>query len=327
MAYGISLSRISVLLAALMFGGCASLAFQQDVPRHAYVAGGEDEFDRYMPIVVSEHPDRSYNRIGRPEVTEDAEQVRLTINPDMAVAYAEKRRFETDRAAYTNFIYRIHFEKVPFSLLPFNLTEGRNVGLLIVITLNERQQPVLITTVHTCGCYMAMVPTNYLPEDAYPPHWDRQGQDVYGASLPGLLKFDATEKGEKFVIYLRDETHRVIHLDVASHDDVAARYDIQPLTVHPVAALDALELADSGARVSMFEPGGSRQDYVRDSHKPFEFLFMSWWSFDVRVGVDKRYGLPGGQGRVFYTSLKPWARRESDMRDFPAFLRYWGWHL
>jgi len=30
---------------------------------------------------------------------------------------------------------------------------------------------------------------------------------------------------------------------------------------------------------------------------------------------------------VFYTSLKPWRRHDSDMWPFADFLRYWGWHL
>ena len=53
---------------------------------------------------------------------------------------------------------------------------------------------------------------------------------------------------------------------------------------------------------------------------------MSWWALDWYVGVDKELGKPD-EGRVFYTSLKPWARKRSNMEDFTTFLDYWGWDL
>ena len=160
---------------------------------------------------------------------------------------------------------------MPFSLLPFNLTTGKNVGLLFVVTLNENQQPILITTVHTCGCYLAIVPTNYLPQDARPVNWNTESQRVYGATLPGLLKFDDVGDDEKFVIYLQDETHRVIHLDIATPDDLLAQYGTHKLAMEPVSNLDTLMLPDDNQQISMFESSGSRQGYVRDSYSRSSF--------------------------------------------------------
>lgn len=319
--------KIGTVISVFLLGGCASQAFQNDVPRQAFVAPGSDNFARHMPIIVSEYPSSSYNRIGQPEAVREDGQIRLWINTDVPVAYTEKRHFETAKGKYTNLIYRIHFEKVPFSLLPFNLTTGKNVGLLFIVTLNEKQQPILITSVHTCGCYLAIVPTNYLQRDAYPDNWNTESQRVYGATLPGLLKFDDVDDDEKFVIYLHDKTHRVIHLDIATIDDLVGLYGVHQLAIKPIDKLDSLMLSDGGKQVSMFESSGSRKDYVRDSRKPFEFLLMSWWAMDIRVGVDKRYGKAGHEGQVFYTSLKPWAQKESDMRDFPSFLGFWDWRL
>ena len=119
----------------------------------------------------------------------------------------------------------------------------------------------------------------------------------------------------------------MIRLDIATTGEIVSAYHTNPVSVQPVSVLDALPLPENGQRVSMFESEGSRRDYVRNSYKPFEFLFMSWWSLDPRVGNDKRYGKPGGRSPAFYTSLKPWARQDSDMREFNAFLRYWGWQL
>ena len=318
------LIRTMIISAVFLLGGCASVVFEQDLPRQAFVASGSDEFARHMPVIVSERPRHSFNRIGHPEIIKEGELLQLIINPDAAVVYTEKRSFETSRGQYTNLIYRLHFEKVPFSLLPFNLTTGKNVGLLLVVTLNSDQQPILISTVHTCGCYLAMQPTNYLPKAAYPNRWNTLQQSVYGANLPGLIKFDPLNDA-KLVIYLQDETHRVNHIEVVPMQDVMTQYATQPLTLQPMGDLD--QLLVEGQRVSMFETKGAEYGYVRNVVKPFELLLVSWWALDSHVGVDKRYGEAGDPGPRFYTSIKPWARQASDMRDFPRFLDYWGWRL
>lgn len=333
------LLKITMVMSIFLLGGCAGLIFEENLPRQAYAASGVDEFSRHMPVIVSERPRHSYNRMGQPEVIKQGDQLQLRINPDMAMVYTEKRLFETANGHYTNLIYRLHFEKVPFSLLPFNLTTGKNVGLLLVVTLNSEQQAVLVTTVHTCGCYLAMQPTNDLPEVAYPDNWNTHQQSVYGAVLPGLLKLDGTAD-EKLVIYLQGETHRVNHIDILPLHRVKTQYASQPLALLPMSDLDelhnldklgsdrsALDKSGSAKLESMFEMSGADLGYVRGASKPFEFLLMSWWALDSHIGVDKRYGRAGDAGPSFYTSIKPWARQASDMRDFPRFLNYWGWRL
>ena len=54
---------------------------------------------------------------------------------------------------------------------------------------------------------------------------------------------------------------------------------------------------------------------------------MSLISMDLFVGTDKAYGNSLETGNRFYTSLKPWNRKESDMWHFTKFLRFWGWRL
>ena len=321
------LKILGVVISLNLATGCASLEYHSGVPGQAYVATGNDLVSRYMPVIVSQNPEYSYNRIGRPDIIEVGQKYRLGIDSEVAAVYYEKRFFETTRGSYTNLIYRIHFAKVPMSLLPFNLTTGKNVGLIFIVTLNDRQQPVLITMVHTCGCYLAMVPTDNLQEDAFPEGWNTDSQHVYGATLPGLLRIGHTTGNNKFIVVLKNGTHRVIHIDAAQIDELKSQYGSISMVMKPASELEAL-MPDNGQHsVSMFETDGPRRGYVRDSHKPFEFLFMSWWAMDWYVGVDKLYGKPGQDGPPFNTSLKPWARSESDMRDFPRFLRYWGWHL
>ena len=54
---------------------------------------------------------------------------------------------------------------------------------------------------------------------------------------------------------------------------------------------------------------------------------MSWWTFDWRVGEDKKLGKNKNDSILFYTSLAPWYKDSSDMRDFNTFLKVWGWDL
>jgi hypothetical protein len=102
-----------------------------------------------------------------------------------------------------------------------------------------------------------------------------------------------------------------------------------PQRVIPFRPMDELEniSAGDGNVVSFYETSGARAGYVRNSGKIWERLLISWWALDWRVGEDKRFAPGESDGPVFYTSLKPWARQESDLLDFPGFLRYWGWKL
>ena len=110
-----------------------------------------------------------------------------------------------------------------------------------------------------------------------------------------------------------------------STQTLRTKYGVIDTPLRPMEDLQSIPLGDS--TISFFEKDGSRTGYVKGSYKPFERLLMSWWSFDLRVGEDKAYWPKEKTGAIFYTSLKYWAREDSDMRNFPRFLKYWGWNL
>lgn len=110
------------------------------------------------------------------------------IGPVCFLCYYETRRFQISRSTYTNLIFRVHFEKVPLNFFPFYLGAGENVGLLVIVILDLKGQPLLYTLVHTCGCYLAFIPTSYMPEQSFPKIWDKGRQTVYLENLPGMLK-------------------------------------------------------------------------------------------------------------------------------------------
>lgn len=291
----------------------------------AYQVAGDTALHKMAPIFLIEQPQYSYNRIGEPvAIKTDTGQYNISINTERPTIYAERRSWRGAHGSYTNLIYRIHFPEIPCSLIPFHLSAGKNIGLFVIITLDKDNQPLLITTVQACGCYLAFLPTSLLDTSLWPDDWHAEYQYVYGERLPGKICILHSAYQEKLFILLRHGTHRV--KDVWTHESGVVWQEIIPATLQPLEALQALKAGEQET-VSFFETQGPRTDYVVGSQKIWERLLISWWALDWRVGEDKRLGRDTEDGVVLYTSLKPWARKKSDLRNFAAFLNYWGWKL
>ena len=319
-----------VLATALwLLWGCAHHQPLPDETRHwVYQAdgGGPAMVQRWAPAFVAYGHAERFNRIGRPTVrlTSDGDQT-VYVDPEEPVIYYMERAFSTEKASYTNLIYRVHFPEVPFSLIPFNLTAGKNVGLLVVVTLDSRKRPVLVTTVHTCGCYKAIVPTEYLPRGDYPVHWKAEPLDIYGERLPSILNFEGIPT-PRIIVYLRPGVHRVMDLKVRDAGDLVAEpFRTVPMKFDTMEQLERLPVDDG--TTSFYYDEGLLKGHVKGSVKPWETLLMSLFSLDLFVGTDKAYADNARTGNPFYTSLKPWRRQDSNMWDFSRFLHYWGWRL
>lgn len=251
-----------------------------------------------------------------------ANEPQIFIDTSRPTIYTLVQKFTSGGSDYTNLIYRVHFPEVPAG----HLTKGRNVGLLVYVTLNNRDEPVLITTLHTCGCYLAMVPTSNLGRDKWPGDRADGNQDIYGEKLPGHLELPESVPGGRLVIRLRSATHRVMGLEFREVEIGKGGATLErPVDLAPMAALDQIPL--NGGYISFFEKEGRRKGHVKESHKPLERLLMGWWALDLLVGEDKALGPPEETGATFYTSLKFWARQESNIWNFPEFLKYWGWNF
>jgi len=286
------------------------------------------DFSRFAPIFISAQTDQPFNRIGKPfaQLDDSGKEV-IAVDASQSFVYVDRQPFSTNNGQYTNLIYRVHFEKTPFRLFPFHITAGNNNGLLTVITLDAKNRPLLVTTVHTCGCFFAIVPTNYLPAAAYPDGWDLKSQSNYGMTLPGILNFPGEfDAQQRIAVYLKEETHRVMDIQIQTQTQLSELFQTRTLNVSPAADLMKLPLPN-GTTASFFETEGNRKGYVKGSHKPLERLLISWWAFDWYVGEDKANGDKDETGAVFYTSLKPWNRQASDMWAFGEFLEFWGWKL
>lgn len=318
--------HIVLILFFALLSSCAKYP-AKPIPQNvlAYTAEeGAGLLSRYAPVFVAEETHREYNRIGTPVATFRQEQENISVDPAKGTIYTDIRSFSTQKGDYLNLYYRIHFAEVPMSLVPFHLGAGENVGLLAVVTLNQQKEPVLYTLVHTCGCYLAFIATSHLPRESWKSGWENGRQRIFGENLPTVLDF--TQAGpQKVAVNLRSGTHRVKNVWLMTGEELS-RFELTPLKLMPFEALEQLALPD-GNTTSFYEITGARRGYVKGSYKTWERLLISWWAFDSRVGQDKKLGENSEDGIVFYTSLKPWAREESDMRDFSGFLHYWGWRL
>lgn len=322
-----SLQMLAHIVVALLLSACAGLTPAPGDRGGAWLFAAPEVAEpllaRYAPVFIIDEAAKPHNRIGRPAARQlPTGEVRVLVDPDEAVLYAAEQPFRIGRARYLNLVYRLHFQQTPLGLFPFHLEAGNNPGLLLVLTLDQEQRPLLLTTVHTCGCYLAFVPFAAISPASLPPAWNRRQQTVYGQRLPGMLADLASN--ERLAVFVQSGNHRVRDLRLLARKE-QARYRAVEMQVLPLAQLRRLPVAQG--TVSFFEEEGPRQGYVKGSHKPLERLLMSWWAFDWRVGEDKALIEAAGGGPPFYTSLKFWRRHDSDMKDFPRFLKYWGWRL
>jgi len=134
---------------------------------------------------------------------------------------------------------------------------------------------VLYTTVHTCGCYLAFIPTSFLFGEALPGDWQKGRQSVYSENLPGFLDYQGTSpKYSRTVIVLRDGTHRVKDIRLLDADALLAGPRVAA-ALRPLGALEKLPV-ENGTTTSFYESSGARTGYVKGSYKARERLLMSW---------------------------------------------------
>lgn len=319
---------IKLLFVVAFISGCAYTPIRIDVQNTlAFHAASSDELlQRFAPVIVPENTRSEFNRIGRASLRYDnQQQIEAYIDIRAPTLYAERRALTLPSGRrITNLFYRAHFPEVP---LP-HLTAGNNGGLLFIVTLDANNAPLLITTVHSCGCYLAFIPTDQLEKDAWPNNWPVGTQAVYGEQLPTQLTFKGTQLASTRVVFItRDATHRIADVKLSSPEQLRKDFRIATTQLQPMSQLRDLPLPD-GTRASFFHDAGWRKDYVRNAFKPLEFVFMSWWTFDPFVGMDKDYGATASDtATTFYTSLQPWYRQRSDLENFAEFLQFWGFHL
>ena len=313
-------------LLLLLLSGCASHETNRGAIANLHLIAESPSPDLttiFAPVFVLSGQQESYNRIGRVVAKEIDGVEKITIDPDQPVIYADQFSFSTEGGTYINLVYRVHFQKTPFSLIPFHLGAGSNVGLLVIVTLSEDQIPPLVTTVSTCGCYAKLIPTAALPVDAYPADWSNERHSFYGEILPtGVATYTVNDA---LLITVRPKVHRVMDVTISRRETLTKK-DVTPAAILPLQSLKTLALKP-GKATSLYYDAWPLQGHVKGAIKPWESLLLSLVSLDFYVGMDKEYGETTVSGNPFYTSIFPWNRQASNMNNFAQFLIFRGWWL
>ena len=174
---------------------------------------------KHAPVFLIENYDNAYDRIGQPSAAYEPDgDIRIFVDDHKPAMYYMKQPFSTDKGDYVNLVYRIHFKEVPFSLFPFHLTAGNNVGLMVLVTLDADEKPVLVSVVHSCGCYLAIIPTSNLSVEAYPEKWTDGPLNVYGEKLPRMLDCRGMEN-PKLLVFIRTGEHRIMNMEIIDERD------------------------------------------------------------------------------------------------------------
>lgn len=319
--------KFITVLISMLSTVLSSCAHHHDQPQQDQLVRTQksksDRLEQSMaPIFRLSETQNNYNKIGQVIAIGTKNHNSITINPDNPVVYVDTSQFFTEKSRYTNLIYRVHFLKQPFSLIPFNYGAGQHVGLLVILTLNNNHQVILVTTAQTCGCYAISIPTATLDSKAYPRDWPDKEQLVAGEILPARLP--AIGQEDVLQVALRPEVHRVMDLRVVANSSIKDKST--EATISNLATLKQLPLED-GSYTSFYHQHWPLAGHVKGAIKPWETLFLGLASLDFFVGMDKEYGDTRESGNPFYTSLKPWNRRNSDMNNFAIYLKFNGWDL
>ena len=263
---------------------------------------------RHSPVFVVRGSEDAVNKVGTPEIRNEAGRDRVLVNPATPGVYGEVRRDRIGAVPVLQLVYRVHFQAVPFASKVF-YEAHRNSGVLAIVTLSERtRQPIFFTTVHTCGCFLALLPTDRLPEEVLPAKWPRTVKRVTGKTLPAIVKYPRLGHG-RLAVRLEPKTHRVEWIGTTA---ATANIPRALAPVRPMAELHRLKIVGGeGRRGSFFHTSGAFRGYVRGAWSPIEGLTAGVLLLDPMLGSDKDFGDPEITSTRFYTSLWPWEREVS----------------
>ncbi|UCH82299.1 MAG: hypothetical protein JSW20_06600 [Nitrospiraceae bacterium] len=284
--------KILIVAAFLALFRCAHhMKLAEEPVRTIYMVESTDNdpVSQHAPVFMTYNHQEKHNRIGRPSaVHKENGDEKIFIDVDDPIMYFMVRNFTTEKDSYTNYIYRVHFPGVPFSLIPYHLTAGKNTGLITVVTVDSENRTVLITTVHTCGCYLAVIPTTNLSDDAFPDTWTGKKLKVYGERLPPRLEYTDITR-HRLLIHLRPEVHRVMDLHVIEDQNIAMNDRLISIDTRLAHMDDLMKIPIDGSFTSFYYSEGPMKGFVKGSVKVWESLFLSLISLDLFVGTDKIY--------------------------------------
>lgn len=271
------------------------------------------------PVFSVDDGARSFNRIGAPSIEIRNGREHVFVDPDVHLLYAESRHDRIGSVDVIHLVYRIHFTLLPFTWRVF-YERHRNAGLVSIVTVDAvNHEPLFFTTVYSCGCYRALLPTRSLPREVLPDHWPSDVKKVWGKPMPAFM--EPMRPGARYLVAMDSRTHRVHDMRVV---DVGAE-TAQRLELRPMEGLRHLTVA-GGGESSFFYPSGLRKGHVKGAWSPIEGLTFGLLILDPMIGSDKDFGDPSVTGTRFYTMLLPWDKNVSRLDVFEPLLRKMKFH-
>ena len=171
----------------------------------------------------------------------------------------------------TQLVYSVWFPERPADKW-IDLLAGRLDGVIVRITLDERGAPLLVDSIHACGCYHLFFPTPRLAPRPPPT------TNTEWAFIPTVLP--AMKAGQRVQVRLAASSHYL--LDIRAYDEMPSSSDIG-YQLRDENVLRSLPLAGD-ARKSLYE----RDGLVAGTERGERFLF--WPMGIASPGAMRQWG-------------------------------------
>lgn len=208
-----------------------------------------------------------FDAIGRPAWGTDAS---LQFDTSRPVVYQRLTHTLVQGRPLLQLVYTLWFQERP-KRGPFDLLGGTLDGLIVRLTLANDGRPLMLDTIHACGCYHLFFPARGVSLRPGAP------ADEEWAFVPGTLPDLAP--GARLVVRVESATHYVLGVSTtAAPHDSAVRYGRRT-----ESELRQLPLPDGGTR-SLYGPDG----LVRGSERTERFFF--WPMGIASAGAMRQWG-------------------------------------
>ncbi|MEO5772148.1 MAG: hypothetical protein ABIQ29_08770 [Burkholderiaceae bacterium] len=230
-------------------------------------AAAEGLLAAHAPIFDIE-AQREYDRIGAPGWRAAGQ---LAVDTGETVVYQRLTHTLVQGHALVQLVYTAWFAERP-KRGAFDLLGGAIDGLIVRITLAPDGRPLLVDTIHACGCFHLFFPAAGVTLRPGAP------VDKEWAFVPAALP--RWQAGDRFAIRVASATHDVIGLSTvpSTQPDLTARYQRRP-----ESQLKRLPTPDGGVR-SLYGPDG----LVAGSERAERFFF--WPMGIASAGTMRQWG-------------------------------------
>ena len=226
---------------------------------------------QYAPVFEVETPNGTSNNADRFGALHFTAEDTPSVDIDNPVVYQRVAFTRYRGQTLTQLVYGIWFPERPASQM-IDLLAGHLDGVIIRITLDQRGIPLLVDSIHACGCYHLFFPTPRLSPRAAPQ------AHMEWAFIPATLPL--LNAGQRLQLRLASASHYL--LDIRPFDNVLRTADIR-YNLRDDNELRSLPIA-GGGRKSVFGSNGIIEGTERDER------FLFWPMGIASPGAMRQWG-------------------------------------